>query len=43
MLKDLAFDHNLWSNFIDNAIEMIEDSDLDNTEKVKNAAELQNF
>ena len=43
MMKDLTFDHNLWSNYIDNVIEMIEDSDLDNTEKVKNAAELQNF
>ena len=42
-MKDLTFDHNLWSNYIDNVIEMIEDSDLDNTEKVKNAAELQNF
>jgi hypothetical protein len=43
VMKDLTFDHNLWSNFIENVIEMIEDSDLDNTEKVKNAAELQNF
>jgi hypothetical protein len=41
--KELVFDYDLMPEYIENLINIIEDSELNNIKAVKNAAELQNY